>query len=933
VEEKEKKLIGALSLNLSDDALSSSLSSPRGRSVSSSPRVQAVRNSVAGGETEFQLECQKTKLQEERERQKRSWLGTRQVDANANKPTDGTPPTTELEDEKNEKDKKKKARMKKKSNSSRLTRRSMIPMSSKTYTPVGRGGTGPTASGVLPARASTNFRTRLHTTSKKQLKHLSGKGKKGGSSYLFDQPTSLSKRIEETKEIKKFLAVEREKKERLLNALQTQSENQKEQIVTLRELYDKEQNSPHGSAECKISENCDKEKILAGLEAQFEQQSRSIETLLRFFEQGPQDANVGPEQAKKKKKKHHKKDMKKRSKTVSLGTERDKRLTASTPSEVSSNWVFSGSSIPSSSGPASLPASSSDLSVSSDSDLQLQVGSLRDENELLMNSLKEKDCKIVSLSAQLTTSHELNTALKQEVETLKKLLQLMSRDTKFCFPVTTHANAQKPQRQEPQPQQQQQDHALKRSQQETENQEDFKEKDQGLEPQQQELSKDSVDTSVDSEESDSQLEDQQQQTLNSELTDLISETNENSLIDEKSRGYKIGNRKFGETKRKHAFYTPHEQSTPKLTMEEIVEKWKNLEEDEVRQVHRCQAYIRRYLAKKLRTKLMIGKELLITEQNYINILNTILYVFMYPLEQKNILTAEQINLIFPDIEKICQHHRRFVVQIENVVGDWEKFKDEGIANVFIHEAEFLKIYSKYINNFDAAMSLVDKLKKENPQFQEFLNAAEAKPECNFNDLNSFMINPIQRIPRYAILLRDLHKHTSMGDKTFGSICEAIEKIQTIANYLNEQKRIYENNITLRHLDTLICCKCESGPGVALTSNPTRMFQKSGTVTFVNKAKHYKKKYLFLFSDIFLITQAKESSTNEGQEWYLAEHIYRTANLQQMSAWHDHTINRTVQYSFCVKFQPNIIYYFMVPTKEERDAWVNAFQKLYVDLRM
>jgi len=59
---------------------------------------------------------------------------------------------------------------------------------------------------------------------------------------------------------------------------------------------------------------------------------------------------------------------------------------------------------------------------------------------------------------------------------------------------------------------------------------------------------------------------------------------------------------------------------------------------------------------------------------------------------------------------------------------------------------FLKVYTGYVNNYNQAMATLEECKK-NAQFKEFLNTTKNLPGVE-HDLPSYLIMPIQRIPRY-----------------------------------------------------------------------------------------------------------------------------------------------------------------------------------------
>jgi hypothetical protein len=83
---------------------------------------------------------------------------------------------------------------------------------------------------------------------------------------------------------------------------------------------------------------------------------------------------------------------------------------------------------------------------------------------------------------------------------------------------------------------------------------------------------------------------------------------------------------------------------------------------------------------------------------------------------------------------------------------------------------FLKVYTGYVNNYDQALATLEQCKK-NPQFEEFLNHTKNLPNVD-HDLPSYLIMPIQRIPRYDhsflsfFLFIDSFKHIQSNSKEY-----------------------------------------------------------------------------------------------------------------------------------------------------------------------
>jgi hypothetical protein len=64
------------------------------------------------------------------------------------------------------------------------------------------------------------------------------------------------------------------------------------------------------------------------------------------------------------------------------------------------------------------------------------------------------------------------------------------------------------------------------------------------------------------------------------------------------------------------------------------------------------------------------------------------------------------------------------------------------------------------------------------------------------DIMSLLITPVQRVPRYLLLLRELLRFTPAEHAHRSSLERAIKKIGAIATHINEMQRAFENGSTL-----------------------------------------------------------------------------------------------------------------------------------------
>jgi FYVE/RhoGEF/PH domain-containing protein 3 len=85
--------------------------------------------------------------------------------------------------------------------------------------------------------------------------------------------------------------------------------------------------------------------------------------------------------------------------------------------------------------------------------------------------------------------------------------------------------------------------------------------------------------------------------------------------------------------------------------------------------------------------------------------------------------------------------------------------------LFVRFVPWFKMYSLYCSTYEASSKLLEQLlgDKKFAAFHAFLNDATAKSK---SQLPSFLISPIQRVPRYKLLLDEMKKNTEVTINLF-----------------------------------------------------------------------------------------------------------------------------------------------------------------------
>uniref|UniRef100_A0A915I375 DH domain-containing protein n=1 Tax=Romanomermis culicivorax TaxID=13658 RepID=A0A915I375_ROMCU len=111
--------------------------------------------------------------------------------------------------------------------------------------------------------------------------------------------------------------------------------------------------------------------------------------------------------------------------------------------------------------------------------------------------------------------------------------------------------------------------------------------------------------------------------------------------------------------------------------------------------------------------------------------------------------------------------------------------DRVIADVMLKYSPYLKMYSIYVNNFTPAMTLYEELKVRNKLFDKAVLEIQQMPECENLPFDAHMICPVQRVPRYQLLLQQYLDNLPDDHIDRPNTEIALEKVKGSANHANE----------------------------------------------------------------------------------------------------------------------------------------------------
>ncbi|KAG2456020.1 FGD1 protein, partial [Polypterus senegalus] len=244
----------------------------------------------------------------------------------------------------------------------------------------------------------------------------------------------------------------------------------------------------------------------------------------------------------------------------------------------------------------------------------------------------------------------------------------------------------------------------------------------------------------------------------------------------------------------------------------------------------------------------IANELLLTEKAYVARLHLLDKVFCAQLMEeartRNSFPADVVMGIFSNICSIYCFHQQFLLpELEKRMQDWES--NPRIGDILQKLAPFLKMYGEYVKNFDRAMELVNSWIERSSQFKAIIHNIQREAVCGNLTLQHHMLEPVQRIPRYEMLLKDYLNKLPSDSPDVKDAEKSLELIATAAEHSNAAIQKMERMHKLLKVYELL-------GGEEDIVNPTNELIKEGHILKLSaKNGTTQDRYLILFNDRLL----------------------------------------------------------------------------------
>ncbi|KAJ8370198.1 hypothetical protein SKAU_G00102260 [Synaphobranchus kaupii] len=253
----------------------------------------------------------------------------------------------------------------------------------------------------------------------------------------------------------------------------------------------------------------------------------------------------------------------------------------------------------------------------------------------------------------------------------------------------------------------------------------------------------------------------------------------------------------------------------------------------------------------------IAIELLETEKAYVSRLHLLDQIFFSELLKEarasGSFPEDVVRQIFSNISSIHQFHSHFLLpELQRRMDEWEQ--NPRIGDVLQKVAPFLKMYGEYVKAFDRATELINTWMEKSPRFEELVLDIQKREESGSLTLQHHMLEPVQRIPRYEMLLRDYLKKLPEDSPDREGAEKSLEIIYEAAKHSNEAIADMERLEKLWEVYSTLGLEGE------MVDPSNRLLREGPIVKISFRHNTRKDSHIFLFSNMLLYCVPRFSLT-------------------------------------------------------------------------
>ncbi|PNF42652.1 hypothetical protein B7P43_G01279 [Cryptotermes secundus] len=298
-----------------------------------------------------------------------------------------------------------------------------------------------------------------------------------------------------------------------------------------------------------------------------------------------------------------------------------------------------------------------------------------------------------------------------------------------------------------------------------------------------------------------------------------------------------------------------------------------------------------------KTLLLIMREMIQTERDYVKSLEYIIENYIPELLREDIPQAlrGQRNVIFGNVEKIYEFHRQYFLQ------ELEKCENSPllVGQYFLRHEKKFYLYALYNKNKPKSDSLMSEYGTS------FFKTKQVELGDKM-DLASYLLKPVQRMGKYALLLQQLMKAYPDKEVDVTDIRAAEQMVRFQLRHGND----------LLAMDSLRDCDVNvKEQGRLLRQNEFLVWQGKGKKCL---------RHVFLFEELILFSKARRFPDRKNLDLYIYKNSIKMTDIGLTAKIGDSTTKFEIWFR---KRKPNDTFTLQSMSEEIKQVWTEEISKL------
>jgi hypothetical protein len=314
--------------------------------------------------------------------------------------------------------------------------------------------------------------------------------------------------------------------------------------------------------------------------------------------------------------------------------------------------------------------------------------------------------------------------------------------------------------------------------------------------------------------------------------------------------------------------------------------------------------------KRERMRKKVAVELRDTEDSYVTALKQLESVYIEQLRSLvggpgAVVSGGEANTLFSNITQIRDLNHKFLLDLNKRIEGWSNATC--VCDLVRDFAPYFKMYTQYVSNYSTASDLLQQLEKR----ATFVAFCAEKQTSGQPALSFYLIMPIQRIPRYKLLLQEIQKMTDDAHDDKKACDEALAVVSAVALRINDEVKLYESRQKIMEIQS-------NFTGSVDFMSPSRRFIRQGQLTKICRATT-KVYTFFCFNDLLVYADASLVQKVSLGPTVKRYKLHRQIPIDSSFGIQDMSDDVKYQHRFTIiNAQKSFVVY--APSKEEKAQW-------------